>query len=95
MSKQEALRKCLRDNDYKPAVSDPDGEEMWEDPAGHVMIFEDACKLAFETCRCCGEYVVYLVSSSCSARHEAKDCLCYKQSSEAVCDNTVDPVHGP
>ena len=82
-TEEHILRDLLRENDYTMLANDPDGEEWWEDPAGHVMTMDQACDLVFGTCSCCGKYNAY-VSSACMDRHEAKDCLCYKQSSDTV-----------
>ena len=87
----EELKQLLREADYEPVHTGPaDTEELWEDPAGHVVAFHDAVKTALNRCTCCGE-VNDGVSSACLARHENKDCNCFpqKQTQEAGCDNTA------
>ncbi len=75
----EGLEQMLLDEDYKrlPRHIDDDTEPLWEDSAGHVMIFKEACAIGLDRCTCCGEKGVGHPSAACVARHEGKDCNCY------------------
>jgi len=84
----EDLKQMLRNVDYTLVHADDDTEDRWEDPAGHTMIFEEACKIGLNRCTCCGE-IIEGPSAACNARHENKDCNCFpqKQTAGMDCDN--------
>lgn len=73
MTQEEVLER----NDYKRVSSDPDGEDMWEDPAGHVVTFDLAVQMVYGTCKRCPKPCCYpgalFCGAGCSARWEDGD----------------------
>lgn len=91
MVKAEKLKQMLQDAGYKCVRADGDTEDLWEDPAGHTMVWHEAVAVGLKRCVCCGEtYASSEPSAACATRHEGKDCNCFpKQTQVAGCDNTA------
>jgi len=73
----DALKRVLESEDFKMLKDqDPDGEEMWEDPAGHVMTFDGAVLQVYGKCERCSQPCCYpgakFCGAGCSARSEVK-----------------------